>query len=79
MEDKVKAAEEIKLKGNNEFSAQNYAKAKEYYTQAIGKRIFGAKSTRALSNRAYLLWKQISMQCFYGMVTTSQLLEITFI
>ena len=36
MEDKTKQAEEIKLKGNKEFSTQNYAKAKEYYTQAIG-------------------------------------------
>ena len=37
MEERVKQAEESKVKGNEEFKAQNYLKAKEYYTKAIGK------------------------------------------
>jgi tetratricopeptide (TPR) repeat protein len=36
MENKQKEAEELKAKGNEEFKAANYEKAKEYYSQAIG-------------------------------------------
>ena len=36
MDPKKASAEEFKVKGNDEYNAKNYLKAKEYYTKAIG-------------------------------------------